>query len=325
MADKHPTQFYHGTQTAVHLTDNPYLEPRLSKGGDVGDPEQPHVFVTPNKLMAKIFALKAPNVVSIGLDSKSPMIVLLGEPKSNQGGWLYKVEEDPAKPFEEVRVNGQPTGKWYGFQKTSIKDVEAVPDMKHLMQTDRLQVMVLPENTNMKEWTERQRQAAYSGKGAAFYAEEIRSGRLRHLNAEMGINPDSRYIQKNTDKAPPISTALNKNAKIATVSALVAGAAVGAGFILGWPVAVIAVMGLSLSGMTAAAMVFSGSEKSYEPRLHGVEMPSALKRDDKGQSPVLPALSPQPSQASGIEYRNDHAQRYLESKQPDSIVKSMLR
>ena len=184
---KKPQKFYHGTQTAIHLLPDAYLDPKFAGGRDENDPKKPHVFVTPIKLLAKIFALKAGNVSGISISKNFPIIEFSSEPKNIKGGWVYSCTENPDKPFEEIIVRGQHTGKWVGFDKVPITEPEYVPGLEHLMRHDNLQVYILKDGIDLKEWSNKKKNLTFSGGGGldSFYAEQVKAGNVRHLNAEL--------------------------------------------------------------------------------------------------------------------------------------------
>jgi len=204
--------FYHGTQTAVHQTDKPYLDPRYGKGGDEGDPDKPHVFVTPNKTWAKLYALKASNMISNGMDNGVPVAIYLGNPKGVQGGWLYQCPEDTQKPFEETIAQGRGTGMYVSYDPVQIAQAEKVPNLEHVMQQDRLQAFCLNKNMDVTAWLEASRDAASNGKQAEFLQQQIKVENLIHLNAQMGIAPHPSYAVDQTittAQSPQLQPALN--------------------------------------------------------------------------------------------------------------------
>jgi hypothetical protein len=151
-ATARPRKFYHGTQTPVHLLADPYLDPVYAQGGDDGDPMQPHVFVTPNKLVAKLFAVKTPEAIYIAENDGFPVIVFCCEPKDTRGGWVYTCLESPSEPFEELIVGGRHTDKWVSYRKTSISEPEHVSGLEQLVEQDNLQLFILKQGIDRDEW-----------------------------------------------------------------------------------------------------------------------------------------------------------------------------
>lgn len=203
MTKEKPLVFYHGTQTAIHLSDKPFLDPSLAKGGCPGDPDVPHIFVTPDKDMAMIYSLKAKNMSALGRNRESPFIVFHGEPQLSRGGWIYQCTEPENAPFQQVMFNGHGTGRWYSTAETNIAEPEAIPDLQTVMKEANLQAFVVDESKiSQNEWLDLfSKEGAGHQEGIHFLQKQIAEGTVRHLNAESGINPDSRYIPKKMEAA----------------------------------------------------------------------------------------------------------------------------
>lgn len=188
-------KFYHGTQKAIHLTDKPYLDPNLAVGGDIGDPEGPHVFVTPDKTMAMIYSLKAPNAIANSINGKTLTMVFYGEPKVAQGGWVYECPENPVTPFQEVFIDGQSMGRWFGKERVEVVNPQAIPNLEQVMRDQNLQVLVVDDQKiTFDDFMDRFKSEGRWRAELPFFKQMLADGVMTHFNVYKGINPDPCYV-----------------------------------------------------------------------------------------------------------------------------------
>lgn len=106
----YPSQLFHGTPYEIHTSERPFLDPRLAGGHDEGDPEEGHVFATPDLLIASIFAFKDSGCRTIVKTEDGPIVVFDSRPPSPDAkGFVYEV---PPERFRQTIRRGQPSGKW---------------------------------------------------------------------------------------------------------------------------------------------------------------------------------------------------------------------
>lgn len=184
---EHPRVFYHGSRTPIHTLPEPFLDPKFATSYFVDCPQTPHVFVTPDRLTAKMCSLKVPGVVAISRTEDCGYIVFSRLPKELCGGWLYTCPENPERPFQQVIVCGQATGNWVSFDKVPVTKPEFVPGLSELAQQDGIQFYVLKEGIDPKMWSDTCWSAIMrtaGGRGQDFIHEQVMVGNLRHLNID---------------------------------------------------------------------------------------------------------------------------------------------
>jgi hypothetical protein len=185
--------FYHGTQVPIHLSPDPYLEPSLSKGLDEGDPTVPHVFVTPDELCACIFSLKTATLSVMSVTPEFSFAIYSRPPSSLGVGYVYKFDQMDYLPFEQTAARGQPTGKWVSFERLDTRTHPhlIVSGIEELMERYGVQVYYTNMSGTSTDIANELTDAAYLGNRAQLVSlsQQIRSGRLVHLNAVSGTNP----------------------------------------------------------------------------------------------------------------------------------------
>ncbi|MDG1287426.1 MAG: hypothetical protein P8P30_07655 [Rickettsiales bacterium] len=300
--------FYHGTQTAIHQTDKPYLDPsRAPVGKDEGDPNRPHTFVTPDKLWAKVFALKAENTRSTSVDNGVPCIVYAGKPKGIKPGWLYTCPEDPNKPFEETIARGKGTGMYVSYDPVKITQPEHVPSLEHVMKHDNLQAFSLREGIDTEKWSQANRDASRSGKQAEFYKQQIKAGNLTHLNAEMNISPHPNYAVSQ-EKSSALSMNKPSNLAVSDVLKITAAVTIAIGLATSFtlPVALVAA---SIFGVG----VYAKKQENFKNHTTTDIMdPSPLRHRPTATLSKTPVQQPSPS--ANINYRNNFTEKYEAEK-----------
>jgi hypothetical protein len=187
-----PKEFFHGTQIPVHLSEDHFLNPELSRGGDEGDPDQPHVFLTPSAVFAKIFSLKSGGLGFINLGSVATAIYV--ERPLNVGtGYVYRFLQDEYQPFVEIVVRGRTTKKWVSFERLDVTrhPPQIVGGVSDLMRDCQLQIFYLRDKSLREGIFTAARECAFAEERRyfEFLTNEIRAGSLVHLNRVMGISP----------------------------------------------------------------------------------------------------------------------------------------
>jgi hypothetical protein len=145
--------FYHGTQTAIHTSTNPFLDPTKCLGGDEGDPERPHVFLTKSLNMARVYALKTPGL-KMTISSKSGFYAIYNEEPNNVGvGYVYKISQLDYPEFEEIVVQGRRTHRWVSYNQldTRTYECEVIRGIEHLSKLVGLMVYRVPPE---RDWIE---------------------------------------------------------------------------------------------------------------------------------------------------------------------------
>lgn len=177
-----PKVFYHGTQVAIHTLAEPCLDPKFAQHQDEGDPEEPHVFVTPNRLQAAIFSLKVKEAIEIEADSDGGSIVYSRLPRYLHGGWLYICPENSQQSFRQILVRGQRTDKWVSPERVPVTQPVFIPGLKYLAQRG-LQIYVLGEDMSPDMWSDISRNSSSAHRDLeAFYREHVLIGDLRLVN-----------------------------------------------------------------------------------------------------------------------------------------------
>lgn|GEM_PF-3764911 len=107
--------YYHGTKSAIHLSDKPYLDVERSIRGDGiikkdhYDPEIPHVYVTDTKLKATLFSLPAPQPqITCGCyDNGQGFAVYAEKPVFDGPCHLYTLRDEDMPGGLEERAKGR--------------------------------------------------------------------------------------------------------------------------------------------------------------------------------------------------------------------------
>jgi hypothetical protein len=176
---QHPKVFYHGTQVAIHTLPEPLLDPKFSGHRDEGDPQAPHVFVTPDRLAAEIFALKVQEAVAISTHRVGGCIVFSSWPTDLKGGWLYTCPENPQYPFREIVFHGRHTNKWVSPEKVQVTSPVFIPGVNYLARRG-VQVYLLNENMESDVWSNIVRSTAQLDL-VDFYHQQVIVGNLRRV------------------------------------------------------------------------------------------------------------------------------------------------
>jgi hypothetical protein len=185
-------EFFHGTQVPVHLSEDHFLNPELSKGGDEGDPEQPHVFLTASAIFAKVFSLKSDSLGFINLGTV-PTAIYVERPVNVGTGYIYRFLQDEYQPFVQIVVRGRPTNKWVSYERLDVTrhPPQIVGGVSDLMRNCQLQIFYLRDRSVRESIfaTAREYSFAEERRYFGFLATQLRVGSLVHLNSVVGISP----------------------------------------------------------------------------------------------------------------------------------------
>lgn len=194
MEKAHPSRLFHGTPYEIHTSERPFLDPRLAGGHDEGDPEEGHVFATPDLLMASIFAFKDSNCKTILTTENGPVAVYAGNPPNpDSEGLVYEV---PPKGFEQTICRGQPSGKWAMVESkmplVSGVDGNETPGIplsdpirrvfiRDLIVRERLRVCILTDTVDVNLYSAAVCDAMHAGVETSFIREAVGRGWLRDI------------------------------------------------------------------------------------------------------------------------------------------------
>jgi hypothetical protein len=185
--------FYHGTQTPVHLQSSPFLEPTFSRGLDEGDPILPHVFVTPDKILASIFALKTSALCFASTTAEFSFAIFKRMPTSMGVGYVYKFDQQDYSTFEQTIARGSLTGKYVSYERldTTTHAHDIVTGLDGLMSHFKVQIYVTSSPAIFASIARSLTNAAYLARYAQLVTlnQEIRAGKLIHVNKLTGNNP----------------------------------------------------------------------------------------------------------------------------------------
>lgn len=197
-----PSKFFHGTPVEIHASERPFLDPRLAEGRDEGDPEVGHVFVTPDLLIASIFAFKDSSCRSIFKTEGGPIVVFDGPPPSRDAqGYVYGVEPTG---FQETTRRGQPSGKWAMVEQNMPRvtdadgsEVAGIPvdkpvrkvSIRDLIEQDRLRICRLTEGVDAATFTAAVRDAIHLKRETSFVREALERGWLEDITSQFVDDP----------------------------------------------------------------------------------------------------------------------------------------
>jgi len=178
-----PRVFYHGSPVAIHTLTEPCLDPKFARHQDEGDPGAPHVFVTTNRLQAKIFSLKVKEAIEIEAESDGGTIIFSDLPKYLPGGWLYTCPENPERPFRQLTVRGEREDKWVTPEKIPVTN--PIFFRTDYLVRHGLRIYVLTGGLSPGRWTDMSRNAASAKRDLVeFYREQAIIGNLRLVALE---------------------------------------------------------------------------------------------------------------------------------------------
>ncbi len=188
--------FYHGTHVSVHTLPMPFLDPNMSTGGDKGDPDCPHVFLTPDPFYAKLFAFKTLESMITGFfgqEYETPYLIYSEFPSNLGTGYVYKVLAQDYPDLHEIIVDGRPTQKYVTYQPVDVSsgpEQTLTGDLNALMAKDRVQVFALrtqhSKSALFRDW-EQCRGSEASGI-PTLLKEWRQRGDLLHLNQQRGLS-----------------------------------------------------------------------------------------------------------------------------------------
>lgn len=185
--------FFHGTQSPIHLSDHPYLEPALATGLDEGDPSIPHVFLTPNLLLARIFTAKTKSLCVVSATTAFAFAVYTRRPAFHSIGYVYRFTQSDHPHLLETTARGRPTGNWVSFQRLDTRSSlhQTVDGVDELMTKYHVQIYYLTDSREIAQVSKALTDAAYRGERAQLVtlSQYVRSGRVEHLNAIVDKQP----------------------------------------------------------------------------------------------------------------------------------------
>jgi hypothetical protein len=190
----HPSQLFHGTPYEIHTSERPFLDPRLAGGQDEGDPEEGHVFATPDLLIASIFAFKDSGCRTIVKTEEGPVVVFDGKPPTaDSEGFVYQVSPEG---FEQTVRRGHPSGKWVMIETNMplVKDTDGSETpgiplntpvrrviIRDLIEQERLRVCILSGVVNVSIYSAAVRDAIHAGAETTFMREAVERGWLHDI------------------------------------------------------------------------------------------------------------------------------------------------
>jgi len=170
--------FYHGTQIAIHKLREPFLDPKFARHCDEGDPQEPHVFVTANRLHAELFSLKVEEAVMIHADRDYRSIIYSQLPKDLRGGWLYRCPEDPGRPFRQIIYRGYGVDKWVSSERVAVTNPVFIPGLTFLARQG-VRIYTLKKGISPEIWSEMMSKTDNSQLGSTdFYRQQVMIGNL---------------------------------------------------------------------------------------------------------------------------------------------------
>jgi len=199
---------FHGTPVAIHNTNEFYLKPSPGGGADIGDPEVPHAFATPNKFIASLFSLKTDNCLYI-FGGKPSFIIYDGTPPPlDHHGWLYEVSN--TSNFNQTVEHGQPTGKYaiisddmeiqedgklgVSLNKSNMQRIT----LRDLINTHSLQILSLTEHAGKNAFFENMGDAISQGHLDTFIRNAITVNKLStSYNKSKTYHPDLSQPRQN--------------------------------------------------------------------------------------------------------------------------------
>ncbi len=199
-----PHILYHGTRTAIHTLEKPYLGPQKTpKGADEGDPQEPHVFATPDRLMAEIFSLKTSNCIAISPNSNGNNFIIFDDSvpiNIHESGWVYELSPDG---FSPTVARGETTRKWaklgsdmpvvgidgngIPLQGIPLKGVPRteIAGIGQVIRNHNVQVYVLNESISAGEFSRQNRDALHAGGQEALYQSLVDNGDMSNVTTEL--------------------------------------------------------------------------------------------------------------------------------------------
>lgn len=192
--DDRPQRLFHGTPHEIHNSERPYLAPNAGGGYDEGDPQEAHVFATPDLLMASLFSFKDTDCINI-TRTGSELVIVYGDrpPQPDAKGYVFEVAPEG---FEQTEAHGRPTGKWAkvasemprvadseGGETPGIPLDEPVREVRirDLIEQEHLKICTLTGVVDADTYADALREATRLGAVDTFLQEAFQRGWLRDI------------------------------------------------------------------------------------------------------------------------------------------------
>jgi hypothetical protein len=206
--DTEPKILYHGTRTAIHATDEPFLDPQRSIRDDgtikkdACDPDVPHVYLTDSKINARLFALHTEakqHACGCHEDGKFPVAIYETKPVFHGEGYVYRFEKGNGVDWSltqgdasRLHIDWRDEGKYAIYERLPVS---AAPrekvTLRSLMSDDEpVRIFYFDEKTDRPAFDKANAAAARQGIDAhvAFLSHEVEAGRLHYV--DLGIKND---------------------------------------------------------------------------------------------------------------------------------------